>query len=88
MSDDELEQGPEEEFERLLRELLSGGGAIDPAQLAKAAGLPNDPASVAALISQLQQAINTSGDGINWSVATTQGEARASSSEQIGRAHV
>ncbi len=82
MSDDELEQGPEEEFERLLRELLSGGGAIDPAQLAKAAGLPNDPASVAALISQLQQAINTSGDGINWSVATTQGEARASSSER------
>ncbi|WP_157413571.1 zinc-dependent metalloprotease [Agromyces allii] len=65
----------------MLRNLLSGGGGIDPAQLAGAAGLPNDPASVAALFSQLQQAMNHADDGIDWSAALRQGEQRAASAQ-------
>ncbi|MGI9823874.1 zinc-dependent metalloprotease [Agromyces sp. Marseille-Q5079] len=72
---------PEEEFREMLRNLLSGAGDIDPAQLAGAAGLPNDPASVAALFSQLQQAMNHADDGIDWSVALRQGEQRAASAQ-------
>ena len=48
-NDEPGENSSEEEFREMLRNLLSGGGGIDPAQLAGAAGLPNDPASVAAL---------------------------------------
>ncbi|WP_156998119.1 zinc-dependent metalloprotease [Agromyces terreus] len=65
----------------MLRNLLSGGGDIDPAQLAGAAGLPNDPASMAALFGQLQQAMNQAEDGIDWSVALRQGEQRAASAQ-------
>ena len=84
MADRDDEQGDknsEEEFRELLRNLLSGGGGIDPTQLAGAAGLPNDPASVAALFSQLQQAMNTADDGIDWSAALRQGEQRAASGQ-------
>jgi putative hydrolase len=73
--------GPEEEFRDMLRELLSGAGGIDPSQLAGAAGLPNDPASIAALFGQLQQAMNRGGDGIDWDVALRQGEERAASAQ-------
>lgn len=71
------DRNPEDEFRDMLRELLSGAGGIDPTSLAGAAGLPNDPASVAALFGQLQQAMSRSGDGIDWSVAARQGEERA-----------
>ncbi len=85
MADDEL--SPEEEFQRMLRELLSGNGAVDPSQLAGAAGLPTDPASLAALMSQLQQAMAQGDAGIDWSVAIKQGEQRAAADErQIGDA--
>lgn len=85
MADDEL--SPEEEFQRMLRELLSGNGAVDPSQLAGAAGLPTDPASLAALMSQLQQAMTQGDAGIDWSVAIKQGEQRAAADErQIGDA--
>lgn len=78
----EPESSPEDEFQRLLRELLSGNGAVDPSQLAGAAGLPTDPASLAALMAQLQQAMAQSTDGVDWSVATTQGEQRAAQEER------
>lgn len=88
MADRDDESGdrtPEEEFREMLRELLSGAGGIDPSQLAGAAGLPNDPASIAALFGQLQQAMNRGGDGIDWNVALRQGEGRAASGQrQIG----
>jgi putative hydrolase len=80
-NDEPGETNPEEEFREMLRNLLSGAGDIDPAQLAGAAGLPNDPASVAALFSQLQQAMNHADDGIDWSVALRQGEQRAASAQ-------
>lgn len=82
MAADETEPNPEDEFQRMLRELLSGNSAVDPSQLASAAGLPNDPASLAALMAQLQQALANSADGIDWSVATRQGEQHAAAHER------
>ncbi|UOE45596.1 zinc-dependent metalloprotease [Agromyces larvae] len=79
--DDAPEQNPEDEFRELLRNLLSGSGGIDPAQLAGAAGLPSDPAALAALFGQLQQAMNRQGDDIDWSIALRQGEQRAASGQ-------
>ena len=71
-------QNPEDEFRDMLRDILSGKSSIDPSQLAGAAGLPNDPASVAALMNQLQGALRGSGDGtINWDIALQQGQERA-----------
>ena len=62
----------EDEFREMLRDLLSGNSAIDPAKLASAAGLPHDPAMIARLMEQLTAAMQQSGDGINWSPATAQ----------------
>ena len=70
MSDSE---GPdEEEFREILRAFLEGRGEIDPAMLASAAGLPNDPAMLRQLVEQLQQAMQSSGDGIDWTIARNQ----------------
>ncbi|NIJ06030.1 zinc-dependent metalloprotease [Frigoribacterium faeni] len=72
---DDPQREPEDEFRDMLRQFLSGDSEIDPSQLAGAAGLPNDPAFVARLMSQLQSAVARSGDGIDWSVATDQAAA-------------
>jgi putative hydrolase len=67
-----------DEFRDMLRDILAGNSSIDPSQLAGAAGLPIDPASVAALMSQLQGALRGGGDGrINWDIALKQGQERA-----------
>jgi len=66
----------------MLRDILSGKSSIDPGQLAGAAGLPNDPASVAALMNQLQGALKGGGDGgINWDIALQQGQERAATGQ-------
>ncbi|BDZ44554.1 zinc-dependent metalloprotease [Naasia aerilata] len=72
------DQEPDDELREILRELLSGGAGVDPAKLAGAAGLPADPESMARLFAQLQGALSSSGDGINWQVATDQAKAVAS----------
>lgn len=64
----------------MLRQFLSGNSEIDPSQLAGVAGLPDDPAFVARLMGQLQNAVNRSGDGIDWSVATEQAVAAGTQS--------
>jgi putative hydrolase len=74
---------PEDEFRDMLREFLAGNGDIDPARLAGAAGLPNDPEMVAQLIAQLQSALQNSGDGINWSLALEQAKGLASRSTVV-----
>ncbi|MET0716013.1 MAG: zinc-dependent metalloprotease [Mycetocola sp.] len=57
----------------MLRQFLAGNAGIDPSQLAGAAGLPGDAASVNAMISQLRNAMQGGGDGkINWQAATDQ----------------
>jgi hypothetical protein len=61
-----------DEFRDLLREFLAGNTNIDPAQLASAAGLPDDPAAVERLIQQLQSALSSSTQGVNWGLALEQ----------------
>ncbi|MEB0266434.1 zinc-dependent metalloprotease, partial [Cryobacterium sp. 10I5] len=62
----------------MLRDILSGKSSIDPSQLAGAAGLPADPASINALMQQLQGALRGNGDGgISWDAALTQGQNKA-----------
>jgi len=65
-------QEPDDDFRDMLREFLSGNSSIDPSQLAGAAGLPNDPASIQQLIGQLQNAIRNTDGGINWDLALEQ----------------
>ncbi|MFM5951286.1 MAG: zinc-dependent metalloprotease [Micrococcales bacterium] len=65
-----------DDFAKFLQELLSGNGQINAEELARVAGLPNDPLVLQALIKQLQQAISQ-GDsqtvaGVNWTVASQQ----------------
>ncbi len=69
---DDPNKDQDDEFRDMLREFLSGNSSIDPSQLAGAAGLPNDPASIAQLLGQLQNAIRSNGDGINWDLALEQ----------------
>ncbi len=73
---------PEDEFRDMLREFLAGNSDIDASKLASAAGLPNDPALLNQLLGQLQAALNSSGDGINWGLAEDQAKALAASSTQ------
>ncbi|MDQ1587408.1 MAG: hypothetical protein QOJ77_573 [Microbacteriaceae bacterium] len=74
---DDPNKDQDDEFRDMLREFLSGNSSIDPSQLAGAAGLPNDPASIAQLIGQLQNAIRHGGDGINWDIALEQAKTLA-----------
>jgi putative hydrolase len=69
---------PEEEFREMLRAFLEGNSDLDPSKLASAAGLPNDPELVAQLIAQLQSALQSSGEGINWDLALEQARNLAS----------
>ncbi|CAN5351061.1 zinc-dependent metalloprotease [soil metagenome] len=62
-------QSPEDEFTEMLRQFLSGNSDLDPSKLASAAGLPSDPAAVAALMQQLQNAMQNTTDGVDWKVA-------------------
>ncbi|TQO19179.1 putative hydrolase [Rhodoglobus vestalii] len=80
---DDAENNSEDEFRDMMREFLSGDGDIDPAKLAAAAGLPNDPAMIRHLLDQLQSAMATSGDGINWDIALEQAKNLAAQSTVV-----
>ncbi|MET0975000.1 MAG: zinc-dependent metalloprotease [Leifsonia sp.] len=75
------DSGSEDELRDMLAQFLAGGSGFDPSQLAGAAGLPNDPASIAALMSQLQGALRSTGQGIDWSIALKAGEDRAAATQ-------
>jgi putative hydrolase len=75
--DDDSDDEAAGEFRDMLRDFLAGDTDLDPAKLASAAGLPDDPEMVQRLIGQLQQALQNSGDGINWGLATEQARALA-----------
>lgn len=81
--DDEPRREPEDEFADMLREFLAGNSDIDPAKLASAAGLPSDPELVAQLISQLQNALQSSEEGVNWGLATEQATGLAARSSVV-----
>ena len=64
------------DFEAFMREFLEkGASGMDVEKLAAAAGLPNDPAQLAAMLSQLRSALNQSnpdGSAVNWKLASEQ----------------
>src|SRR5690606_34580168 len=59
----------EDEFRELMREFVAGNSDIDPAALARAAGLGSDPALIQQLIGQFQSALQNSTGEINWDTA-------------------
>lgn len=59
---------PMAELQRMLNDMLSGTGAIDPAAFAKAAGLPGDPSALQGLFATLQQAMQNPSGEIDWSI--------------------
>jgi putative hydrolase len=91
--DDDPRREPDDEFggdefgsdelREMLSDFLAGKGDIDPSKLASAAGLPNDPEMVAQLISQLQNALQSSGDGVNWGLAAEQATTLAQRSSVV-----
>ncbi len=81
--DDEPRDEPDDDLRDMLQQFLSGNGDIDPAKLASAAGLPNDPEMVAQLISQLQNALQSSGEGVNWGLALEQATGLAQRSSVV-----
>jgi putative hydrolase len=87
------EQKPED-FEALLRRFLAGE-PLDPEQIAKAAGLPVDPAALQQLLSKLTSAIvpGETTEGLNWSLVETQAKQIASANsrkvpESVGKSIV
>ncbi|MCU1417086.1 MAG: hypothetical protein JWP32_1260 [Schumannella sp.] len=77
---DDSSDPSEDDFRDMLRDFLAGNTDMDPAKLASAAGLPNDPELVQRLIGQLQQALQNSTDGINWGLALEQAKGLAARS--------
>jgi len=53
----------------MLRRFLAGEGDLDPSKLAGAAGLPTDPVMLARLMGQLQKAMNSNAEGVDWQLA-------------------
>jgi len=68
MAEDPL-GGANEEFQEMLRRFLAGEGDLDPSKLAGAAGLPTDPVMLARLMGQLQKAMNSNAEGVDWQLA-------------------
>jgi putative hydrolase len=70
---DDDNRSPEEEFQEILRRMLSGeGGSIDPEQLSRLSGMQIDPAMMQQMMQQLQGAFAGSDDGISWDLAKRQ----------------
>ena len=71
MADDD--RSPEEEFQELLRQILSGeGGGIDAEQISKLTGMNVDPALLATMMQNLQGAFTGPDEGISWDAAKRQ----------------
>lgn len=68
-----------EDFEKFLKDFMAGKGG-DAAELAAAAGLPNDPKLIAKMVEQLQAALGSQeseNGAVNWRLATDQARAIA-----------
>lgn len=83
-ADREPEDGrdPEEELRELLADLMSGGG-IDPSRLAGVAGLPSDPNALAAMMQQMQRAMMSSADELDWKVVEDAAHRATGSNAQV-----
>ncbi|MFM6971299.1 MAG: zinc-dependent metalloprotease [Rhodoluna sp.] len=71
------DKGNPEDFEEFMRRFLAGQSGIDPEKFAEAAGLPQDPEALAAMLDQLKNAMGSlSADkatsGVNWDLAVNQ----------------
>ncbi|MFP3578238.1 zinc-dependent metalloprotease [Arthrobacter sp. SIMBA_036] len=63
---------PKDPLAEMLQNLMGGQGMgnIDPAELAKAAGLPNDPQLLQQMFSQVQAMMSSTSEGpVNWQLA-------------------
>jgi putative hydrolase len=68
-----------EDLEKFLKDFMAGKGG-DAAELAAAAGLPNDPKLIAKMVEQLQAALgnqDNANGAVNWKLATDQARAIA-----------
>ena len=62
---------PQDPLSELFGKLMGGQGGIDPTEIAKAAGLPSDPAVLRQMFEQVQSMMaSSSGEGpVNWQLA-------------------
>lgn len=72
-----MSERDEDEFREILRAFLEGRGDIDPSELARAAGLPDNPILLQQLLGQLQRAMDAGDGGVDWSTAAQRAEAIA-----------
>jgi len=81
-ADSERNDEQPEDFAEFLRAFIENQGGIDAEQLAKAAGLPNDPELLKKLIGQFESAMKASetqtSGGVNWTLAQNQAKSLAS----------
>lgn len=66
------DDNPKDPLAEMLQNLMGGKGMgdIDPAELAKAAGLPDDPNLLAQMFSQVQAMMSAPSEGpVNWQLA-------------------
>jgi putative hydrolase len=81
-ADSERNDEQPEDFAEFLRAFIENQGGIDAEQLAKAAGLPNDPELLKKLIGQFESAMKASetqtSGGVNWTLAQSQAKSLAS----------
>lgn len=63
-----------------MRQFMESG-QLDPTELARAAGLPIDPAQLSAILSSLTQAVSQSDSSVNWQMAGNQAIAMAKQGE-------
>ena len=81
-----------DDFAEFLRKFLAGEAGLNAEELARAAGLPNDPKMLSELASQIQQALAAANAnpnaGVNWQLAAQQAkqQVKAGSSPITDRA--
>src|SRR5579885_2200897 len=66
------DDSPVDPLAEMLKNLMGGQGMgnIDPAELAKAAGLPNDPNMLQQMFAQVQAMMSSTSEGpVNWQLA-------------------
>ena len=66
------DENPKDPLAEMLQNLMGGQGMgnVDPAELAKAAGLPNDPQLLQQMFAQVQAMMSSTSEGpVNWQLA-------------------
>lgn len=75
------DDAPKDPLSEMLAKLFGGDSSIDPQEIAKAAGMPSDPNSMAMMMQQVQAMFSTPSDGpVNWQMAHEQARRVAATS--------